>query len=123
MANIKALLVGRGPGSGLAHLLLRCAISAALGGTFPCHAATPDDWSGGAGAANPYWDLAANWTAGVPANSTNSVLIGSSANPIHRSGTDSIASLSDSGSLTVSGGSLTVTGTSTVSTNGTYISL
>src|SRR5580700_5349511 len=84
-----------------------------LGCTFQGHAQTIN-WTGGAGAGNSFWDLTANWSAGIP-GSANTAAIGSTFDPIYRSGTSTISSLQDKGSLTINGGSVGVSSTSFIS--------
>src|ERR1700730_11016720 len=86
-----------------------------MGAVAPMRAqAQNDTWTGGAGSGNPFWDLATNWSAGLP-GSTSNALIGARYDPTFRTGTVSISSLQDQGSLLMTGGSLSVSSTSFIS--------
>jgi hypothetical protein len=65
------------------------------------------NWTGGAGASTPYWDLVTNWGGVFPAGIDNA-LIGPAYVPIFRQGTVSILSLQDQGAFFLSGGTLSV---------------
>jgi hypothetical protein len=68
-------------------------------------------WDGGAGGANPYWDLVGNWDTAVPVAGDIATL-GNFATTV-RSGTFALQSMSGTGALTMTGGTLSVTAAST----------
>ena len=72
-------------------------------------------WTGGAGTDN--WDTAANWSTDSLPGSADDVTIGAGATVVHSgSDSDSINSLTSSGTLSVTGGTLSIASASTVST-------
>ncbi|MBN8508540.1 MAG: PEP-CTERM sorting domain-containing protein [Burkholderiales bacterium] len=68
-------------------------------------------WDGGAGGANPYWDLVGNWDTAVPV-AGDIANLGNFATTV-RSGTFALLSMSGTGALTMTGGTLSVTAAST----------
>ncbi len=72
-------------------------------------------WTGGAGTDD--WDTAANWNTDSLPGSGDDVTIGASATVVHSgSDSDSINSLTSSGTLSITGGTLAIASASTVST-------
>lgn len=65
-------------------------------------------WTGTA--ADPYWDLAANWSAGPPLAATTRALLGAFDTTL-RSGSFMADTVQGTGTLTVTGGSLAIAGT------------
>lgn len=74
----------------------------------PVHAATVN-WTGGAGAAQPFWDRSANWDAGVPtANDIAADVAGGTA-PVHRRGRSTVQKIEFGGDFVMRGGGLSLT--------------
>ncbi|MCW7538308.1 hypothetical protein OOT46_10690 [Aquabacterium sp. A7-Y] len=70
-------------------------------------------WIGGAGPDAPFWDLAANWSAGWPAAADTDVLLGAS-NTTLRRGSFLARQLEGTGALQMSGAALDLRGPSSV---------
>ncbi|MCW7538307.1 PEP-CTERM sorting domain-containing protein [Aquabacterium sp. A7-Y] len=62
-------------------------------------------WTGQAGAAQPFWDLASNWSAGLPASADTDVQLASSDTTL-RSGSFVARSVRGTGALSMKGGQL-----------------
>ncbi len=74
-----------------------------------------DNWTGGAGSGDAYWDLSTNWNSGVPVSASNAI-IGSAYDPEIRTNAGSILTLQDSGGLSIiAGGALNTTSTTVTS--------
>ena len=96
----------------LAPTRLALACAAALAAV-PAHAANYT-WTGGAGGASSFWDLAANWSPGLP-NGTDAQLLLGAFNTTLRSGTFDVGAMQGTGALTITGGELRLnTSTSTI---------
>ena len=79
---------------------------AVLGATSIAQAADID-WTGGAGSAGAYWDLAANWEGSQLPGILDDALISAAFTPIFREGTVEVLSLQAGGDFVMTGGSLT----------------
>ncbi|WKB55812.1 PEP-CTERM sorting domain-containing protein [Eleftheria terrae] len=66
-------------------------------------------WTGQAGPEKAFWDLASNWSAGLPASPSTAVLLGASHTTV-RDGAFQAATLHGTGTLRLSGGSLELAG-------------
>ncbi|MCV4860478.1 hypothetical protein OFB63_30995, partial [Escherichia coli] len=71
--------------------------------------ATDYRWTGGAGSGASFWDLAANWTPGLPAGPEARALLGAHHTTL-RSGSFDIASVHGTGRLSFTGGTLRLHG-------------
>lgn len=71
--------------------------------------ATDYRWTGGAGSGASFWDLAANWTPGLPAGPDARALLGAHHTTL-RSGSFDIASVHGTGRLSFTGGTLRLNG-------------
>ncbi|MCW7539381.1 PEP-CTERM sorting domain-containing protein [Aquabacterium sp. A7-Y] len=83
------------------------ACAAALG--FASAQAADFTWTGGAGNSASFWDLAANWTPGLPSGNDARLLLGAYDTTL-RSGVFDVSSLQGTGQLRVSGGELRLNG-------------
>ncbi|MDX2036178.1 MAG: hypothetical protein SFX72_05970, partial [Isosphaeraceae bacterium] len=67
-------------------------------------------WDGGAGADNPYWDLAANWEGDrVPGGNDDASILAPGTNVTLRSGNVTVKSLTSTAGISLTSGSLNVT--------------
>ena len=71
--------------------------------------AADTSWTAGAGPSQSFWDLATNWSAGLPLSATTRALLGAFDTTL-RSGTFDVETVHGTGTLVVSGGSLGIAG-------------
>ncbi len=99
-------------GWGLVALLAMVAYLVFDAGSAPAEPTCTDTWTGGGGSES--WTTAGNWSAGVP-GSTDVACIGSGVTVRVTTGSNSVASVQDEGTLVVSGGTLSLAEESGVS--------
>lgn len=84
------------------------ALACAACGLVPAHAADYS-WTGGAGSGASFWDLAANWSPGLPAGTDARLLLGAHHTTL-RSGLFDVGAAHGTGRLLVQGGELRLNG-------------
>ncbi|HWP18399.1 MAG TPA: PEP-CTERM sorting domain-containing protein [Burkholderiaceae bacterium] len=100
--STRVICASRGRRPGWRPATLALAAAAAL---LPAAQAADYRWTGGAGSAASFWDLAANWTPGLPSGVDARALLGAYDTTL-RSGTFDIGSVHGTGRMTFSGGTL-----------------